>query len=1094
VSLARPETYLADLNEAQRRAVTTTEGPVLVIAGAGSGKTRVLTYRVAHLLATQGAEPNELLAITFTNKAAQEMRDRIEAAIGPRARAIWILTFHAACGRILRREAERLGYRSNFTIYDQADQIRLVKDCLTELDRDPKRFTPRGIHTQISNAKNALVGPGEYAARVASFYDQTVADTYNLYQRRLFASNAVDFDDLLMLTVDVLQRFPEARDLWAKRFRYVLVDEYQDTNHAQYVLLKLLAGKHRNLMAVGDPDQCLLAGTLVTMADGSKRPIEQVRVGDELASAYGSGAFGPARVSRVNRSVRRAGIAITTASGRRIVSTPEHVHFAGFKPGKTPQLNMTYLMWKKGVGFRIGTSRTYTNGQPLSLAGPSIRLNGDHADAVWVVTTYRSEAEARYGETALSLKYGLPTLPFVARPNGSPEGRSLVGDQALLDRLFAELDSESGGRRLLDDHGLSFEHPHFSTATTTNGSCVRRRLTVSLCGDPRGDGPQHRVTLFGYDDAGRAAVEALGLSVRPARRGSTGWRYESSFADYGRLMTVVRRLEGALDVSTRFTARVANGKGEGFKERNYLPFMPASAVRPGMAMAAEDGRLELVTSVERVELEAPVYDLDVERTHNFVANGLVTHNSIYAFRGADIRNILEFERDFPGTAVIPLEQNYRSTNRILHAANAVIQHNRERKEKDLWSELGEGEPVHVVEVEDEHAEGRYVAAEIARAVEEGAGLSEIAVVYRTNAQSRVLEDILVRQGVDYQVIGGPRFYERAEIKDAIAYLQVLDNPADAVSLSRIANRPRRGVGDTSLARLQTFADGTGGSLWDAIQRAEEAGLAAASLRAVQSLRSLLQSLQAVALEVPVSELVERVLERSGYREALEAERTIEARGRIENLEELVGVAREYQVNAHGRGEEPSLSQFLQEISLYSAQDDVPDESAGQVTLMTLHNAKGLEFRVVFMLGMEDGIFPHIRSIEENDIEEERRLCYVGMTRAKERLTMTHAMRRSLYGRTDTNLPSRFLDELPEDGVERERLRPSSWAGYGAPPSSQPPPRFDLPSLATGDAVRHHTLGTGIVTRIEPDGVVTVRFEDGSERRLMLEYAPLEKIG
>ncbi len=585
VPVARPESYLAELNPAQKQAVTTTEGPVLVIAGAGSGKTRVLTYRVAHLLATQGVQPNELLAITFTNKAAGEMRERIEGAVGVRARAIWILTFHAACGRILRREAERLGYRSNFTIYDQADQLRLVKDCLLELDRDPKRFTPRGIHTQISNAKNQLIGPDEYASRVASFYDQTVADVYGLYQRRMFASNAVDFDDLLMLTVDVLERFPEARERWAKTFRYVLVDEYQDTNHAQYVLLQQLAGGHRNLMVVGDPDQ-----------------------------------------------------------------------------------------------------------------------------------------------------------------------------------------------------------------------------------------------------------------------------------------------------------------------------------------------------------------------------------SVYGFRGADIRNILEFERDFPGTAVIPLEQNYRSTNAILHAANTVISHNRERKDKRLWSELGEGEPVRVVEVEDEHAEARYVASEIAALVEDGTSLSEIAVVYRTNAQSRVLEDVLVRQGVDYQVIGGPRFYERAEIKDAIAYLQVLDNPTDAISLTRIANRPRRGVGDTSLARLQTFADGSGGSLWDALGRAEEAGLATASLRAVQSLRSLLQSLMAAALELPVSALLEAVLERSGYLDALEAERTIEARGRIENLEELVGVAREFE--AEGT-EDPSLSQFLQEISLHSAQDELADESAGQVTLMTLHNAKGLEFRAVFMLGMEDGIFPHI---------------------------------------------------------------------------------------------------------------------------------------
>jgi DNA helicase-2/ATP-dependent DNA helicase PcrA len=716
--VVQPHEYLAELNDAQREAVLTTEGPLLVIAGAGSGKTRVLTYRVAHLLAACGVEPNEILAITFTNKAAGEMRERIEAAVGPKARAIWILTFHAACGRILRREAPRLGYRSNFTIYDQADQLRLVRACLEELERDPKRFVPRGIHAQISKAKNALIGPDEYSSRVASFYDQTVADVYALYQRRLFASNAVDFDDLLMLTVDVLQRFPEAHKKWAKTFRYVLVDEYQDTNHAQYVLLKLLTDVSKNLMAVGDEDQ-----------------------------------------------------------------------------------------------------------------------------------------------------------------------------------------------------------------------------------------------------------------------------------------------------------------------------------------------------------------------------------SVYSFRGADINNILDFERDFPGTQMVVLEQNYRSTNAILNAANAVISHNRERKEKRLWSDLGEGEPVHVIEVEDEHAEARFVASEIAGLVELGASLSEVAVVYRTNAQSRVLEDVLVRQGVAYQVIGGPRFYERAEIKDALAYLQVIDNPYDTVSLTRIANKPRRGVGDTSLARLSTFAAGEGISLWEAIGRADEVGLATASLRAVQTFHSLLQSLMAGALDMSVSELVERVLQRSGYLEALEAERTIEARGRIENLEELVGVAHEFEASA----EEPSLSTFLQEVSLYSDQDALrgPDEG-GQVTLMTLHNAKGLEFRAVFMIGLEEGIFPHSRSVEEGSLEEERRLCYVGMTRAKGRLTLTHAMRRALYGRTDANLPSRFLDELPEHGVERERLAPASWSGYGARPS-EIAPRAVLPDVSTGDTVRHSTLGTGIVIRIESDGVVTVRFEDGAERRLMLEYAPLERV-
>jgi DNA helicase-2/ATP-dependent DNA helicase PcrA len=713
MAVASPEQYLADLNPAQREAVLATEGPLLVIAGAGSGKTRVLTYRVAHLINAVGAKPNEILAITFTNKAAGEMKERLQRLLGRSGRGLWILTFHAACGRILRREAQRLGYRSTFTIYDQADQIRLVKQCLEELERDPKRFTPRGIHNQISHAKNRLVHPDEYAARVQSFYDQTVADVYQLYQRRLFGSNAVDFDDLLMLTVDVLERFPEAREKWQNAFRYILVDEYQDTNHAQYRLLQVLAEKHRNVCAVGDPDQ-----------------------------------------------------------------------------------------------------------------------------------------------------------------------------------------------------------------------------------------------------------------------------------------------------------------------------------------------------------------------------------SIYSFRSADINNILDFERDFPGTRTVALEQNYRSTNLILEAANTVISNNRERKPKELFSELGAGDPVRVIEVEDEHAEARFVAAGIASLVEEGFSGDEIGVFYRTNAQSRVLEDVLVRQGVAYQVIGGPRFYERAEVKDAIAYLQVIDNPYDAVSLQRIANRPRRGIGDASLARLQTWADAQGRSLWEATEFAEEAGVGAAPLRAVQQFRTLIQSLQSGALELPVAELVDRTLQRSSYLDALEAERTIEAQGRIENLQELVGVAREYQETA----DEPSLSHFLQEISLYSDQDAIRGEES-LVTLMTLHNAKGLEFRAVYLIGMEEGIFPHARSIEEQGIEEERRLCYVGMTRAKEQLTLTHASSRSLWGSRGYNLPSRFLDELPRS-VERERLRPASWSSYGAAGVA---PREDVPSLSTGDSVRHGTLGEGVVTQIEAGGVVTVRFADGSERRLVLDYAPLERI-
>ncbi len=463
--------------------------------------------------------------------------------------------------------------------------------------------------------------------------------------------------------------------------------------------------------------------------------------------------------------------------------------------------------------------------------------------------------------------------------------------------------------------------------------------------------------------------------------------------------------------------------------------------------------------------------------------------SIYAFRGADIRNILEFERDFPDTRTIALEQNYRSTNAILEAANAVIAHNSERKEKRLWSELGEGDPVRVIEVEDEHAESRYVSAQIAGLIDEGYSGSEIAIFYRMNAQSRVLEQTLRLQQIGYQVIGGPRFYERAEIKDATAYLQVLDNPSDAVSLMRIANRPKRGIGDTTITRLVTYADAQGISLFEALDRPQEAGLGTAAVKAVRSLKNLFDSLRSAAQELDVPDLLQAVLERTGTLEAYEAERTIEARGRVENLEAFVDGAREYQQGT----QDATLSGFLQEISLYSDQDALTGES--NVTLMTTHNAKGLEFRAVFLVGCEEEIFPSGRSIEEQGIEEERRLFYVSLTRAKERLTLTHASSRLLWGRTNHNLPSRFLDELPDRHVERERLRASSWRNYGTPAQTRDiQPQQNVPALATGDSVRHGTLGEGVVTRMEAGGLVTVRFaNDGSERKLMLDYAPLEKI-
>jgi DNA helicase II / ATP-dependent DNA helicase PcrA len=716
------EALLEGLNEPQREAVLHGEGPLLILAGAGSGKTRVLTHRIAHLVGTGQAAAGEILAITFTNKAAQEMRERVEALVGRRARAMWVMTFHSACARMLRADAEKLGYTRGFTIYDEQDSLRLVKNCIEELDIDPKRFAPRGIRNQISEAKNALLDAEAYRLKVGSFFEQTAADVYDLYEPRLHAANAMDFDDLLFRCVNLFELFPEVRDRYRRSFRHVLVDEYQDTNRAQYRWLQLLCEEHRNLAVVGDDDQ-----------------------------------------------------------------------------------------------------------------------------------------------------------------------------------------------------------------------------------------------------------------------------------------------------------------------------------------------------------------------------------SIYRFRGADIRNILDYERDWPDAHVVKLEQNYRSTQTILSAANAVIANNRSRKEKTLWSELGAGEPVHVRELDDEHAEGRFVVSEIERMVDEGASRSDIAVFYRTHAQSRVLEDMLVRYGVPYQVLGGPRFYDRAEVKDALAYLTLLVNSSDTVAFGRIVNSPRRGIGQTSQARLIGHANTIGSTVWEVAADPEKVpGLATAATKAVGRFMSVMERLrERVEGGAGVGDLLAETLEETGYTEALQAERTVESQVRLENLEELVGVAREYDATA----EEPSVEEFLQQIALFSEQDKLQDEQ-GMVTLMTLHNAKGLEFGTVFLIGLEDGVFPHSRSIESGDLEEERRLAYVGMTRAKRELYLTYARTRALFGSRDWNMRSRFVDEVPIELTDREPdapTGPAAAATWGGGSPGAPEPRAPGATFALGEDVVHANFGEGVVVGVEPGGLVVVRFAgDGSERKLMADYAPLKK--
>jgi superfamily I DNA/RNA helicase len=911
------------------------------------------------------------------------MRGRVELLVGRRTRAMWLMTFHSACARMLRAHADKLGYTRQFTIYDQADARRLVKRCLEDNGVDVKRFPPASVHGRISAAKNRLRDDEDCAREAASTFETIVANAYREYQRSLERANAMDFDDLLVRTVNLLELFPEVREQYSKTFRQVMVDEYQDTNHVQYRWLQLLTtgdGKghgHRNLMVVGDDSQCLLEGTLITMADGSQRPIERVEVGDQIMSGHGSGDFRPARVERTHRAHREAGVRITTASGRVLVSTTDHVHFAGRPLGRTPELDMR--------GAR-------------------------------------------------------------------PEQRN-------------------------------------------------RRLTLALCDERPGRTPIHRLALVGHDDSGRRRLEAAGLGLRPARAGSDTWRYEAACEDMGQLHDAARTISAALDgVAIRPVARLGGDRGA-------LPFTPAASVRPGMVMFDREGGYDLVTSVEQVALDRPVYDLDIARTHNFVANGIATHNSIYGFRGAEITNILGFQDTYPDANVVKLEQNYRSTQTILDAANGVIAHNRERMAKRLWTDVGAGDPIKLRELDDEEAEARYVTGEILRLIDEGISRAEIAVFYRMNAQSRVLEDTLVRADIAYQVIGGPKFYDRAEIKDAVAYLTLLANPRDEGSFTRIVNWPRRGLGTTSVSRVLSYANTLGAPIWDvAADPASVPGLGAAAIKSLTKFMGTMRTLAELAASgAPIATLVREVLDASGYLAMLEAERTIEAEGRIENLQELQNAAAKYDQSEPA---EHTLAEFLQQGSLVADADTRTDDE-GLVTLMTLHNAKGLEYPIVFMIGCEEGLFPHSRALDEGGLEEERRLCYVGITRAERDLYLTSARERTVFGNRGAAIPSRFLDEIPArltDGDEHEhrrrggrgaapgraaggpiRSRALSWSS-AASARAEPEVSFRL-----GDDVVHPAFGEGVVIGNEPGGIVVVRFaKDRSERKLVAGLAPIAK--
>jgi DNA helicase-2/ATP-dependent DNA helicase PcrA len=986
--------YLEGLNERQKEAVLATEGPISVLAGAGSGKTRVLTTRIYHLI-RQGVAPESILAVTFTNKAAREMRERLTARLETVGPLPFVATFHGLGREILQEYGRPLNIPRFFTIFDRDDSERAIKEGLKALDVDPKEIAPRFVMSRISKAKGDGIDQQEFAQKHGreSFRSRIVSDVWKRYDETLKKEKALDFDDLIFLPVKLLEEHADVRNIVQNRFAYIHIDEYQDTNELQARLANLIADGRQNLFVVGDIDQCLVAATEVLMADGSRKTIELVKEGDEVLSSYGSGDLRPSQIGKViQKKFSGELVQITTKTGRIITSTPEHVHFAGYKLGLTPQLYFTYLMKKNGVGWRVGVSQTYTNGQRKSMIGFQQRCNQEHADAIWIVGVYNSSQEARVNEYKISLSYGIPTLPFVARKGSGTGG--YVHDQEIITEIFNSFNTESSATQLLSDKGLSVNYPHHRAQAATGR---RRNITVALCGNNRGKNPSHRISMIGNDREGSQALIKAGFSVRAAKESSASWRFETARADFAEIDLLVKKLLDIFpDAQVVETARLGGNK-EKPKDGNSLPFMPAASVLPGMAFFTEENGYDIVEKVELIPVKnETVYDLNIAGTHNFFANGLSTHNCIYTWRGATIDNLLAFEKKYPGAQTIILEHNYRSTKTIVEAANGIIELNRNRKEKRSVTDNPDGERIIIHPENSAEREGRFIAHECKKLMRAGESPEGMAVLFRTNFQSRILEESFLAEGVPYRLLG-TRFFDRKEIKDVLAWVRLALEPTRESDRARAVQTPPRGIGKVTLGKI------IAGKPED-FKPSEKIKVAAFE-EIVQTLNTASET------ELP-SVFVRMVIEKSGIQALLEKGGE-DDQERLENIKELATLASRYDSLPGKEG----IALFLTDASLASDQDELDrKQDTGGVTLMTVHAAKGLEFDTVFVTGLEEGLFPHEgmaqgRNEEKRDEEEERRLFYVAVTRAKKRLFLTFARIRRIYGTDFLSEPSSFLRDI-----------------------------------------------------------------------------------
>ncbi len=1079
--------FLDKLNPQQKSAVTAGNGPVLVVAGPGSGKTRVLTQRIAYLIAVEGVRPWQILAVTFTNKAAREMSERVSRLLPDQAiEGMMLGTFHSICARILRREADNLPIQSNFVIFDTDDQERIVKNVIREMNINEKLYRPASVLGAISRAKNELIGADDYP--VQTYRDEIVKRVYTEYQKRLIASNAVDFDDILLYTARLLEENPSVRDKYAQRFRHVLVDEFQDTNLAQYALVKQLASFHRNIFCVGDPDQCFPAGTSIQTPQG-QMAIEHLKKNDCIVAASGRGSTMSARVSHVGkRSYKGELVTITTASGSVIRCTPNHIVFArlGLKPG----LHYVYLMYRKNKGYRIGiASHARSNGITTKI-GLQVRSNQENATKMWVLKVCKDRNEAHYWEAYYSIRYGIPTSVFHVR------GRRMRMSQEYIDRLFSEIDTDSNANQLLTDIGMDLRYPHFTPQGT-----FRNVVSLRYFGDGRitNESPwhAHRVDLWSSDP--KLAIQLKELGYNPRIRSRNNWRVGINRLQYDGIQEAAEKLSTAAGASEIVVGAFLVDKGSSPLAQRFN-LMPASHLHPSMIVAVEvNGQIieDEIVEVSAEPYQGTVYDLEVENLHNYIANGMVVHNSIYAWRGADWRNIQRFDQDFPDAQTILLEQNYRSRQNILDAAMGVIDRAGNRRKKKLFSDRGEGEKIFFYEAPDDYAEAAFVVDAIVQLVasrqfEPG----ECAVMYRTNAMSRLLEEAFLQARLPYRLVGAQRFYGRREVKDVIAFLRLVHNPADEASLDRVINVPPRGIGDKTLTTLHLVArqhnTQPGFVLMDLARGAESKYWQAFSGRASLSLSDfggMLANWRNAMLTLNTAELFDRILRDLNYKAYID-DQSEEGEDRWENVLELKRLAEEYATR--------SMDEFLENIALVSDQDTIKEGNVP--TLLTLHAAKGLEFSVVFLVGLDDGILPHSRSFDQPEsMEEERRLFYVGITRAKDKLYLIRAIQRGGRGAAEETYPSRFLDDIPADLLVgktrtgrsiRGRVPDTQWALPSRPNAA---PVKDT-KFRAGTHVRHSTWGEGIVldSRMQDDDeIIDVVFNSVGIKRLAASLANLK---